>query len=92
MSTANLSLLLDYLNATLTPDNMRWMASQLAKQADLQEESLKPYTIEEIDAIIDEAEAEIAAGEGTPHEEVMREWDEEIAHMEEEELEIAEAV
>ena len=54
MSTANLSLLLNYLNATLTHDNMRWMASQLAKQADLQERSLKPYTIEEIDAMIDE--------------------------------------
>ena len=92
MSTANLSLLLDYLNATLTPDNMRWMARQLAKQADLQEGRLEPYTLEEINAMIDEAEAEIAAGKGTPHEEVMREWDEEIAHMEEEELEIAEAV
>ena len=42
--------------------------------------------------MLDEAEAEIAAGIGTPHEEVMREWDEEIARMEQEELELAEAV
>ena len=54
------------------------------------EEPLKPYTMEEIDAMIDESEAEIAAGLGTPHEEVMREWDEEIARMEQEELEMAE--
>jgi predicted transcriptional regulator len=56
------------------------------------EENLKPYTMEEINAMIDESEAEIAAGLGTPHEEVMREWDEEIARMEQEELEMAEVV
>ena len=56
------------------------------------EAPLKPYTMEEIDAMIDESEAEIAAGLGTPHEEVMREWDEEIARLEQEELEMAEVV
>ena len=56
------------------------------------EENLKPYTMEEINAMIDESEAEIAAGLGTPHEEVMREWDEEITRMEQEELEMAEVV
>ena len=48
--------------------------------------------MEEINAMIDESEAEIAAGIGTPHEEMMREWDEEIAHLEQKELEMAEAV
>ena len=42
--------------------------------------------------MIDQAEAEIAAGLGTPHEEVMREWDEEIERWEQEELEMAEAI
>lgn len=42
--------------------------------------------MDDINAIIDEAEAEIAAGLGTPHEEVMREMDEEIERWEQEEL------
>lgn len=47
---------------------------------------LRRYTMDDINAIIDEAEAEIAAGLGTPHEEVMREMDEEIERWEQEEL------
>ena len=39
-----------------------------------------------------EAWADIAAGRVTPHEEVMREWKEELAREEQEELELAEAV
>ena len=93
MSTAALEGLLEYLYGTLSPDNMLWVANHLieqAKQADSSE--LKPYTMEEINAMLDEAEANFAAGKGIPHEEVMREWDEEIARMEQEEFEIAEAV
>ena len=48
--------------------------------------------MEEVNAMLDEAEAEIAAGIGTSHDEVMREWDEEIARMEQEEYDMAEAV
>ena len=47
-----------------------------AKETDDEEYSLRPFTMEELNARIDQAEAEIAAGLGTPHEEVMREWDE----------------
>ncbi len=93
MSTAALQGLLEYLYVTLSPDNMLWVADHLieqAKQADASE--LKPYTMEEINAMLDEAEANFAAGKGIPHEEVMREWDEEIARMEQEEIEMAEAV
>ena len=38
--------------------------------------SLRPYTMEEVNAMLDEAEAEIAAGKGTSNEEVMSEMDE----------------
>ncbi|MBO4308122.1 MAG: hypothetical protein J5848_07430 [Bacteroidales bacterium] len=62
-----------------------------AKETDDEEYSLRPFTMEELNARIDQAEAEIAAGLGTPHEEVMREWDEEIERWEQEELEMAEA-
>jgi len=94
MSTATLSSLLEYLYGTLTPDNMRWVGEHLIEHANKGDDDfpLKHYTKEEINAMLDEAEAEIAAGIGTPHEEVMREWDEEIARMEQEELELAEAV
>ena len=52
----------------------------------------KRYTKAELNTMLDEAEAEIAAGKGTPHEEVMREMDEEIERWEQEELEMAEMV
>lgn len=93
MSNATLTNLRDYLYGTLTPANMIWLATQLTEYAKMEQESpVKRYTMEEINAMLDEAEAEIAAGKGTPHEEVMREWDEEIARMEREELEMAEAI
>ena len=62
-----------------------------ADKADDEEYSLRPFTMEELNARLDQAEAEMAAGLGTPHEEVMREMDEEIERWEQEELEMAEA-
>lgn len=53
---------------------------------------MKRYTMAEINAMLDEAEADFAAGKGIPHEEVMREWDEELEQWEKEELELAERV
>ena len=59
-----------------------------AVEADGEEYSLRPFTMEELNARIDQAEAEIAAGLGTPHEEVMREMDEEIERWEQEALQL----
>jgi hypothetical protein len=53
---------------------------------------MKRYTMDDIHAMIDEAEAEIAAGGGIPDEEVWRKYDEEFAHEELEELEMVETV
>ena len=92
MSEATLRGLLEYLYDTLSPSSMQWLGEHLIEHAHNELESPKPYTMEEINAMIDEAEAEIAAGKGIPHEEVMRELEEEIARMEQEELEVAEAV
>ena len=58
-----------------------------AEATDDEEYSLPPYTMEEINAMLDEAEAEIAAGIGISHEDMMREWEEELAREEQEELE-----
>ena len=52
----------------------------------------KRHTKAELIAMLDEAEAEIAAGKGTPHEEVMCEMHEEIERWEQEELEMVEMV
>ena len=92
MSTQALTGLRDYLTGTLSIADMNWLAGELTDYANKEEFPLKRYTMEEMNAMLDAAEAEIAAGKGTPHEEVMREWDEEIARIEQEERELAEAV
>ena len=91
MSTATLTGLLDYLYATLTPSNMRWVGEHLIERAAKEEQPPKPYTMEEINAMLDAAEAEIAAGKGIPDEEMWDELDEELSR-EEKEPELAEAV
>ena len=40
------------------------------------------YTMEEINATLDVAEADFAAGKGIPDEEAWRKWDEELARIE----------
>lgn len=96
MSTATLNSLLEYLYGTLSKNDMRWVADHLMEHANREEDyDLKPYTMEEINAMLDEAEANFAAGRGIPHEESMRQARERIARkarMKREELEMAEAV
>ena len=82
--------LLEYLYGTLSPDNMRWVGKHLIEHAD-KEESLKPYTMEEIHAMIDESERQIAAGQCKPIEEVIRKWDMDIDRVAEEEAEYGKA-
>lgn len=64
---------------------------ETAQEKDYDEEKLKPYTMEELHARIDKAEREIAAGLGTPHEEVMRRSREKLARKKQE-LEMPEAI
>lgn len=92
MSTQALTGLRDYLTGTLSIADMNWLAAELTDYAKKEGFPLKRHTKEEINAMLDEAEADIAAGRVTPHEEVMREWDEELARMEQEEYELAKAV
>ena len=55
-------------------------------EANSEDEPLPRYTLKEMNALLDEAEANFAAGKGIPHEEVMREMDEEIERWEQEEI------
>ena len=91
MSEATLTSLLEYLYGALTPSNMRWVGEHLIHYAD-SEETPKPYTMEEVNAMLDAAEADIAAGRTTPHEQVMREWEDELLREEQKEQQMAEAV
>lgn len=81
MSNATLTNLLDYLYGTLTPSNMRWVGEHLIEYARKEEETpvLKPFTMEEIDAMLDEAERDFEAGEYLTHEEVFHHHKETVA-------------
>jgi len=71
----------------------RWLADRLNESADKEEPvELKRYTMEDIKAMLEEAEANFAAGRGIPDEEVWREWDKEHGLVEKEEYAMADAV
>lgn len=89
MSTTALNGLYEYLTGTLSTSNMLWLSTRLAEYAKNEEENLKPYTMEELNARIDEAERQIAAGEVQDFDEAMDEIEKELAV---EEPEMAEAV
>ena len=92
MSTDTLTNLRDYLYGTLTPTDMQWLAAQLTEYAKKEDENfpLKRYTKEEINAMLDQAEANFAAGLGIPDEDA---WDElKEGNVPENQLELAEAV
>ncbi len=61
MSTVALNSLLDYLTAVLTKDNKQWLADHLYQQV-RSENAVTPYTMEEIDTMLHEAEEDYAAG------------------------------
>ena len=70
------------------------VADDLTTEEMLEGYPYKRYTKAELNAMLDEAEANFAAGLGIPHEEVMREMDEEIERWEQEDLKLqmAEAI
>ena len=72
MTTTALSGLLDYLYGTLTPSNMRWIGERLIAHAKGEESNrLRPFTMEEIDSMLDEAEADFEAGNYLTNDEVF---------------------
>lgn len=72
MSTSALTGLLEYLYGTLTVNNMRWVGEHLIEHAKKEEaERLRPYTMQEIDDMLDEAEASFEAGDYLTQDEVF---------------------
>ena len=88
MSTTALTSLLDYLTKVLTTDNKKWLADHLYQQV-REKKSVIPYTMEEINSRIDQAEQESAAGLGQDSEVMFRELEEDFVR---EELKISETV
>ncbi len=76
---------------TMLIDNVKPVVEK-TEVAEDEEYSLRPFTVEELNARIDQAEAQIAAGLVVSHEDMMREWEEELAHEEQEEHEIAKTI
>ena len=61
MNAVSLNNLWVYLQGlTLTADNKRWIADHLYEQA--RQEDALPYTMEEINARLDRAEADVESG------------------------------
>ncbi|MBO4800318.1 MAG: hypothetical protein J5545_00375 [Bacteroidaceae bacterium] len=80
MSITTLSSLRDYLYGTLTPENMLWLATQLTERAKrVEDEQLKPFTMHEIDEMLDEAEAAFEAGDYLTNDEVFHRHKEVVA-------------
>lgn len=77
MSTAALTNLRDYLTGTLSTANMLWLSEQLADYAKKKAAPPRPLTLKEMNAILDEAEAEIAAGGGIDDDDLWKEDEEE---------------
>lgn len=76
MSKEALTNLRDYILLTLSLKDMRWLADELDAYA-IKQEQLKPYTMEEINAMIDQGERDLAEGRYRDIEDLFREWNEE---------------
>ena len=75
MSTATLRGLLEYLYSTLSPSNMRWVGEHLIEYAKREdsEETLQPYTKEELLERAEEGRKQIAMGNYCTSEELFKE-------------------
>ena len=71
-ATLSLESILQMLQP-LSADNKRWLGEKLIEKShEEEEEHLTPYTMEEINAWIDESEADFAAGRYISNEEMNR--------------------
>ncbi len=81
MNAVSLNNLWLYLQGlTLTADNKRWIADHLYEEARQEEEALSPYTMEEINARLDEAERQVAMGQLIDEEDIVKELEESVLY------------
>ena len=77
MSRESLEHLRDYIQLTLSPSDILWLTDELMACFP-KPDQLKPYTMEEINARIDQSECDFAEGDFYTHEEVLKMLDEEL--------------
>jgi len=85
MSKEALEHLRDHILLTLSPMDINWLLNELSAKLQ-QQETFKPYTMDEINAMIDEGERQIANGEYYSTEQVMDMLAEELGLSDEEYL------
>lgn len=88
MSTSTLTNLLNYLTGTLSPNDMQWISDKLKEYAN-KDNSLKPFTKEELYDRIKLSEADIAAGRVIDDDDAWDDFDDELVLKEQGELEMA---
>ena len=66
---APLAGLLEYLYATLSPKSMQWLGEHLIEHA---QSAVQPYTMAEIDAMLEESERDFDAGRCYSTEQVLQ--------------------
>ena len=81
-ATLSLEGILQMLQS-LSTDNKRWLAEKLYQsvEEEKEEERLTPYTMEEINAWIDESLADVKAGRVLTEEEANKEMEEFLAAL-----------
>ena len=82
MSTTTLSNLLEFLYGILTPSNMKWVGEHLIEHAKQMENSMPPYSMREIDAMLEESERDFEAGRCYSTEEVLKMCEESLLKLE----------
>ena len=84
MSTAALQQVWDtILGYNLTTANKRWLAEHLIEQVETETKTqMKPYTMAELNAMIDESEADFAAGRVYSREEMSKMMNDFVAQYE----------
>ncbi|MBQ7495150.1 MAG: hypothetical protein IJT75_05260 [Bacteroidaceae bacterium] len=71
MSTIALNGLFEYITNSLSEEELIWLVTELNTVTSKSLRKLEPYSMEEINARIDESERQIAAGECSTTEEVF---------------------
>jgi len=82
MSTTTLSNLLEFLYGILTPSNMKWVGEHLIEHAEKVEKSMPSYTMQEIDAMLEESERDFEAGRCYSTDEVLKMCEESLLQLE----------
>ena len=82
MSTATLTSLLEFLYGTLTPSNQKWLGEHLIEHSEKAEDPMRPYTMEEIDTMLEESEHDFEAGNCYSTEEVLKMCEKSLLQLE----------